>query len=116
MSTNHSLPNADKCLVQRQKLTDYLLSPFHQIGKEKAKFFKSFGLSIDDVEKVEAVLREHGRSRPVVEVTETEHGVKYVLECSIETPDKRNPCIRTVWIIEAGTTFPRLVTAYPIGK
>jgi hypothetical protein len=34
------------------------------------------------------------------------HGVKYVVECSLETPDRRNPCLRSVWIIETGQDCP----------
>jgi hypothetical protein len=31
----------------------------------------------------------------------------------IETPGGRMPAVRTVWIVDHGTTAPRLVTAYP---
>jgi hypothetical protein len=35
------------------------------------------------------------------------------LKCEIKTPDERNPCIVTVWIVENGQEVPKLVTAYP---
>lgn len=116
MSTKHSLPHADKSVIEAAKLTGYLLSAFHPKGREKANFFKGFGFSIDEAEKLEAALREHGKTRPVVYTEPSVHGLKYILECSINSPDKRNPCIRTVWIVDAGEVLPRLVTAYPIGK
>jgi uncharacterized protein DUF6883 len=43
----------------------------------------------------------------------SKHGTKYVLECAMDTPDGNNPCVRSVWIMEAGQNSPRLVTAYP---
>jgi hypothetical protein len=42
-------------------------------------------------------------------------GEKYVLEGLLETPGGKRPPVRTVWIIDAGLTAPRLVTAYPGG-
>ncbi|WP_145438149.1 DUF6883 domain-containing protein [Gimesia chilikensis] len=113
MSINDKLPNADECFVETAKLTEYLLSTTHPIGRSKAIFFMAFGFSIDDVDQMETSLRQHGQTQLVVQESETEHGVKYVLECSIDTPDARNPCIRSVWILETGRTGPRLVTAYP---
>ena len=113
MSTNDKLPNADEGFVDSAKLTEYLLSTTHPVGKGKAKFFMAFGFCVSDVDQMETALLLHGQTQPVVQVTDTEHGVKYVLECSIDTPDARNPCIRSVWIVEAGKTVPRLVTAFP---
>ncbi|MDR2981936.1 MAG: hypothetical protein LBV12_06775 [Puniceicoccales bacterium] len=107
------LQNADKALVELAKLTDYLLSSTHPDGKAKAKFFMQFGFLATMPQLLETSLRKHGLTQPVVEVKTTEHGVKYILECSLSSPDGRNPCIRSVWIIDSGETVPRLVTAYP---
>jgi hypothetical protein len=41
-------------------------------------------------------------------------GIKYIIEGKIETPDKRNPMIRSVWIIENYDEIIKFVTAYPI--
>jgi hypothetical protein len=37
------MPNCDRAVVPRKKLTEYLLSTIHPVGKGKAKFFKQFG-------------------------------------------------------------------------
>lgn len=113
MSMYESLPNAETSVIDASKLTDYLLSSSHPIGKAKAKFFTAFGFCAEAADQMKDALLQHGRTRPVIEQTESEHGVKYVVECGIATPDERNPCIRTVWIVEVGQTSPRLVTAYP---
>ena len=44
---------------------------------------------------------------------ESRHGQKYIVDGSMETPSKRSPSVRTVWIIDHGLDTPRLVTAYP---
>ena len=109
------LPGAAEARVDSAKLTEYLLSLSHRDGRGKAKFFIQFGFSPDMPAQLEASLRKHGLTQPVVDKTSSEHGVKYVLECSVSSPDGRNPCIRSVWVVDAGHTTPRLVTAYPLG-
>jgi hypothetical protein len=113
MSMNENLPNAENSFIDASKLTEYLLSSSHPVGKAKAEFFTAFGFCVEAADQMKVALLQHGRTRPVIEQTESQHGVKYVIECGIETPDARNPCIRSVWIVEAGQTSPRLVTAYP---
>jgi hypothetical protein len=113
MSMNENLPNAETSVIDASKLTDYLLSSSHPTGKAKAKFFTAFGFCAEAADQMKDALLQHGKTRPVVQQTVSQHGVKYVLECGIDTPDDRNPCIRSVWIVEAGQTSPRLVTAYP---
>jgi len=58
-------------------------------------------------------LLDHARSARVVSVSETEFGKKYILEGRLPAPDGRKPRIRAIWVVAAGETAPRLVTAYP---
>jgi len=39
------LPNADKLVIEREKIVDYLLTSRHRFGGSKARFFDRFGLS-----------------------------------------------------------------------
>jgi len=109
------LKNADAAIVEPAKLSDYLLSLSHTDGKGKAKFFMGFGFNQENPELLRASLLEHGKTQPVVKSSVSEHGEKYILECAVNSPDGRNPCIRSVWIVDAGATMPRLVTAIPNG-
>jgi len=59
-----------------------------------------------------AALRDHPVNNPIESEQKTEFGQKVTVQCQISTPDGSNPCIRTVWMVEAETS-PRLVTAYP---
>lgn len=107
------LPNADKVLVQREKLTNYLLNAAHPDNNGKAEFFESFGFRLDDWETLAKAIRGTALDGEVIQHLETLHGVKYVLHAAMETPSGKSPLVRTVWIIDRGRTNPRLVTAYP---
>ena len=37
------LPAANKLVVEREKIADYLLNPAHRYGASKARFFAHFG-------------------------------------------------------------------------
>lgn len=39
------LPNSDKAIIPKDKLTDYLLSETHPVGSSKAKFFRGLGFN-----------------------------------------------------------------------
>lgn len=108
------LPHADHLRVDREKVTDYLLSAAHAEGAGKAEFFCRFGFRIENWESLAASLRKHGSSHTVVKTVVSSHGVRYAVEGELESPDGRNPRVRTVWIVEKGSTAPRLVTALPI--
>lgn len=107
------LPNSDKAVIESGKLKDYLLSLSHPIGMGKAKFFMQFGFTPENLHDLEEALRDHGLTRTVLKQEPSKYGVKYTLQCSIRTPDERNPCILSVWIVEFGKKAPRLITAYP---
>ena len=49
----------------------------------------------------------------VTKVEQTSFGTRYVIEGFIETPDKRNPKIRSVWFVKKNTEIPCFVTSYP---
>ena len=107
------IPNNNLSFVAVNKITDYLLSDIHEIGKHKADFFKRFGFDISDVETFKGSLIQHSIEREIEKTKDSDFGVKYELKCEIKTPDERNPCIVTVWIVENEQEVPKLVTAYP---
>lgn len=106
------LPAARACVVPQAKLTSYLLSPTHPLGAAKAKFFEAHGFHASNWRAFEAALKAHALQRTVCEIEVTPYGRKYTLRCTMQAPDGRTPCVRTVWIDE-GNGIPRFVTAYP---
>jgi filamentous hemagglutinin len=98
--------------VETNKITAYLLNDNHPDGGRKSKFFKAFGFSEQKWEALRFALLKHPLTADLVDTdTSSEYGQKNVYECRIETPDGRDPCIRTVW--QQSHEGWRLITAYP---
>ncbi len=108
-----NLPNADQAQVDRKKITEYLLCISHPDGSNKAHFFSQFGFTLENWKILAESLRKHGATYNVTKVVESEYGTRYSVDGLLETPDSRNPYVRTVWIIEKQSTTPRLITAHP---
>lgn len=107
------LPGAQRAYVPLSKLTDYLLSETHAIGRTKAAFFYRAGFTRERAGDLRAALLELARRGKVTEVIETAYGMKYVVDGELRSPTGENIKLRTVWIVEKDESRPRLVTAYP---
>ena len=112
MDLPRNLPQTDSLLVEQAKVQGYLLNLSHKEGGPKARYFLNRGFQLDAWEAMAEALRQHGSTQPITEASETRYGQKFIVECQIMTPDGKNPCILTAWIVE-GTRPPRLVTAHP---
>jgi hypothetical protein len=108
------LPGASAATVDDHKIIKYLLDPTHSNGGAgKAKFFGRFGFSQANWVDFKKALLDHPRTNSVTKQERTKYGGdKYVVRCSLTTPDGRNPCVVSVWIIEPPDPNPRFVTAY----
>lgn len=111
-----NIPNAANCIVETEKVRDYLLNLLHPAGKGKAAFFTAMGFRQQDWEVLAMALRQMIRRVPVTISMTTRHGQKYIVDGPLVTPTGQIPPIRTVWVIDSGTDRPRLVTAYPIDQ
>ena len=109
-----ALPNKSRAYISISKITDYLLSETHIVGKSKAKFFRSFGFDETNVSQFEHGLIHIAQTESITETTKTIYGKKYVIDGELETPSGDMIRLRTVWIIETGDDIPRLVTAHPL--
>jgi hypothetical protein len=110
------LPDFEKAEVPETKITEYLLNEAYPSNQGKAAFFLSFGFTLANWTALADALRNHAATHEVASVSATEHGSKYVVEGTLVTPDGRNPDVRTVWVVDAGETTPRLVTAYRLRR
>ena len=106
------LPGADRQHIDRRKLTHYLLSAAHPVGRGKARFFAELGFSATDPDLLDAALRVLALDAEAVETQDTGFGIKYIADGQLRGPTATAP-VRTVWIIEHGSETPRFVTAYP---
>jgi hypothetical protein len=109
------IPNAERAVIDRRKVTDYLLARSHPVGRGKARFFEGLGFSADDPDALETALRSLVVDPEQVVQEDTGFGTKYIAEGQLRGSDG-TAWVRTVWIIEAGADIPRFVTAYPRRK
>ena len=108
------LPAADRLVVEREKIVDYLLNPEHRFGASKARFFAQFGFRVTAWEELADALRAHGQKHDVTKARETGFGPRYEVEGTLKCPNGRQPKVRSVWQMDQGAVAPRLLTAYPL--
>lgn len=114
MDTESRLPNADAADVAPGKVTDYLLSLSHPVGRYKARFFLGLGFDEDSAPLLQRELERLAREGKVAQSIPGSYGIKYIVEGKIDTPSGVEAWLTTVWLIETGRLRPRLVTAYPL--
>jgi hypothetical protein len=107
------LHNVHNALVADAKVRDYLLDPNHPMNGGKASFFQRFGFTQHNWTVLQKALLLHPQNNPVSTVTPNPYGTRYVVQCSLRSPDGRNPCINTVWVMDPCSSAPKLVTAHP---
>ena len=109
------LPNAEKAIIEAEKLCDYVLSFAHPVGRLKAAFFQRLGYSAENWEAFERSLRELILSQDVAEVEESQYGQKFIVEGTFTSSSGETVQTVTVWVILKGENMPRFITAYPGG-
>jgi hypothetical protein len=107
------LPGAANATIADNKITQYLLNPAHAQGAGKANFFTQFGFSPANWTELKRALLDHACANLVTAVKLISYGDLHEVSCSIKTPDGRNPCIISVWLIKLTDPNPIFVTAYP---
>lgn len=84
------LPNAENAIVEREKITEYLLNPTHRYGASKARFFEAFGFRAEEWGTFAEALRELSRNHDVMKIQETGFGPRYEVEGTLLAPDGRS--------------------------
>jgi hypothetical protein len=107
------LPNYEQAYIPKLKLTKYLLSDTHAVGKTKAKYFHSLGYNEANADKLADVLLTIAKGETVSQKITTPYGTKYIVEGEVVTPSGGTSRILTVWVVETHDERPRFVTAYP---
>lgn len=109
------LPSVRRARVDEGKVVGYLLSTHHPDGRSKAAFFGSFGFSAARWEFLADALRDQGTNGEVTSIARSDYGTRYSVDGVIETPDGRNPRVRTVWLVDENGES-RLITAHPLRR
>jgi hypothetical protein len=103
------VPNAAHAVIADPKITEYLLK-----NPGKARFFVGFGFSLAQWQVLRDALLRHVGAHEYVKEILLDDGVKYVVEGALQSPDARNPRVRSVWMIDGGRSYPRLISAYAL--
>ena len=85
------IPNADKAVIAKDKLCDYLLNPAHRRGGSKAKLLLSMGYSRDDWQRLQTDLRIHHLAAEVDCETDSDYGHRYEIVAAL--PDIGGGCV-----------------------
>ncbi|HEV8378753.1 MAG TPA: hypothetical protein VGP99_07875 [Tepidisphaeraceae bacterium] len=93
------IPNADRAIVEREKIVEYLLNPAHPDNGGKAEFFLACGFSVSPWEQMAESLRRVLRSGGVLRSVQSVDGEKYVVDGELDTPAGNVAIVRSVWIV-----------------
>jgi hypothetical protein len=107
------LPHRKNAHVPGEKLTEYLLSETHPIGRSKARFLRAVGFDETNIDLLEQALLQIARDEEVVEIASSPHGTKFIIDGLLTTPAGVAVGIRSIWILDVDDDRPRFVTAYP---
>ncbi len=107
------IPMADKAVIAKDKLCDYLLNPVHRRGGSKARLLLSMGYSGDDWQQLECDLRVHHLAAEVDCEADSDYGKRYEIVAPLPALGGGRVLFRSIWQIDTGTDFPRLITLYP---
>ena len=77
------LPNSNKAVVPKEKLTDYILSKSYPVGSSKAKFFRGLGFDEKNIDKLAKSLLRVAKENDVKNVRKFFYGTNYILEGTI---------------------------------
>ncbi len=108
------LPHAENAVVDIRKLRDYCLDPEHDEGKHKAVLFAAaLGMSAEDAEELRHVLLRVATTHEARPGRRDAYGQRYAVDFLCEWRGKQ-AMIRSGWILEHGSTTPKLTTCYPL--
>jgi uncharacterized protein DUF6883 len=74
-------------------------------------FRAALGVTIDDAQWLRAEVLRIAREGDAIIGESSQFGQKYIIDVTL-TRNERTAIVRTVWIIENGKDFPRLMTCY----
>ncbi len=106
------LPNADRAVVEIEKLRDYCLSSSHPRGRHKARVFvTALGITADDAEELRQAILSAVLTEDATPTERDEYGQRFVVDFLMRRHGKE-AVVRSSWIIRRGEDVPRLTSCY----
>jgi hypothetical protein len=107
-----ALPHAEKAKIDTRKLTDYALNPDHPVGRNKARVFEATtGFNRENHASLLEQLHQGVRHQPAESGRADQYGQRYTVDIPVRGPTG-DATVRTGWLLEAGSSEPRLLTLY----
>jgi hypothetical protein len=106
------LPSGDRAVIPLAKLTRYLLSDVHPVGRNKARVLRALGFSAAEPAVLQRELLRIARDGTVSSTEDNLYGRKYLVPGTLVGP-AGSAEVFTVWFIALGADTPVLVTAHP---
>lgn len=112
-ASSGKMVNADKAIIDVNKLTSYALNTDHPVGGNKAKVFESaLGYNQSNVADLITKVQDGVKNNPVKMLSSDKYGQRMAIEMPITGPNGQTAIVRTGWIYDAGSSVPRLTTIY----
>ena len=111
-SPGNALPAPDfsDVAIDSNKITGYAMNPDHPVGRNKYRVISSAtGLDAGDADRIDQQIREGVRDGQPIMGKADQYGQRWAVDVPLNGPEG-TVVVRTAWIIDAGSTVPRLVT------
>ena len=96
--------------IDSKKITDYAMNPDHPVGRNKYRVINSkTGLDASDAVLIEQQIRDGVRRGTPMSGKADQYGQRWSVDLPL-TGTKGTIIVRTGWILDVGSTTPRLVT------
>ena len=105
------LRNADRAIIEEQKLRDYLLNPDNPNNGGKWRVFFAIGYRPESWEILETDLRQQHLTQEAEFSRATPHGDRYKIAAVLHGP-RGSANIESVWQFDVGSEVARLISAY----
>ena len=106
------LPNAERAVVDIEKLRDYCLSSSHLRGRHKARVFAAAcGITAEQAEDLRAAILDAAKRFEAELGERDEYGQRYLIDLDVSGPSG-TARVRTAWIVRHDEEFPRFVSCF----
>lgn len=110
------LPNAERAVVDIEKLRDYSLNQNHPEGKHKARvFLASLGFTADHADRLRELIIKVILTTEATEQQPTSYGRRFRVDFNVQGEQgvvAMLATIRSTWIIRNDEDFPRLTSCF----
>jgi len=108
-----TLPNHANAQIDSNKIVNYALNPNHPVGGDKARVFESaLGFNQSNANQLVTQIKQQLPSSNARLGVRDQYGQRFTVDMPITGPNGNTVTVRTGWIIETGSTVPRLITTY----